>query len=69
MIEVKRLNDTMFMINPFQIETIEETPDTVIVLQSGRKLVVKEKGAEIERKFMEFIGNSVKLGILKSREG
>jgi len=57
------------MINPFQIETIEETPDTVIVLQSGRKLVVKEKGAEIERKFMEFIGNSVKLGILKSREG
>lgn len=68
MIEVTRLNGTVFMINPFQIEAIEETPDTVMVLQSGRKLVVKEKGKEIEKRFVEFLGNSIKAGILKSRE-
>ncbi|MCC5909802.1 MAG: flagellar FlbD family protein [Clostridiaceae bacterium] len=42
MIKLKRLNDSDITINSDLIEIIEETPDTVITLSSGHKLVVKE---------------------------
>ena len=46
MILVSRLNNENFFVNPDSIEYIEEPPDTVISLESGRKLVVSES-AEI----------------------
>lgn len=42
MIKVTRLNGTEYFINPHQIEFMETTPDTVISLISGKKLIVKE---------------------------
>lgn len=42
MIEVTRLNGEKFLVNPHQIEFIEKTPDTIISLSSGRKIVVKD---------------------------
>ena len=42
MIEVTRLNDIKITINADLIETIEETPDTVISLTNGKKFIVKE---------------------------
>lgn len=42
MIKVTRLNDTQIVINGELIELIEETPDTVITMTTGRKIVVKE---------------------------
>ena len=42
MIEVTRLNGEKFMLNPHQIEFIEKTPDTIISLASGRKVVVRD---------------------------
>ncbi len=42
MIEVTRLNDTKLLVNAELIELVEETPDTVITLTTGRKLVIKE---------------------------
>ncbi|MEK9148952.1 MAG: flagellar FlbD family protein [Candidatus Desantisbacteria bacterium] len=42
MIELTRLNDKKFFLNPHLIETIEETPDTVITLNSGQRYVVRE---------------------------
>ena len=39
MIEVTRLNGTTVLINSDLIETVEETPDTVISLTTGRKEV------------------------------
>ncbi|MGN0318959.1 MAG: flagellar FlbD family protein [Lachnospira sp.] len=50
MIEVTRLNDRCYYVNADLIETIEETPDTVITLTTGRKLLVKEKAFEIVEK-------------------
>lgn len=47
MITVTRLNDKQFVINAELIETIEETPDTVITLTTGRKLLVKESSTEL----------------------
>lgn len=47
MIGVTRLNDKKFVVNAELIETIEETPDTVITLTTGRKLVVKESSTQL----------------------
>ena len=43
-----------FVLNSDLIETIEETPDTVITLTSSRKLIVEESAKDIVRKVMEF---------------
>lgn len=48
MIEVTSLNDRKFIINAELIERVEETPDTVITLTSGKKIIVKESGQEIK---------------------
>jgi len=50
MIEVKKLNDNLFIINADLIETIEATPDTVITLVNGRKYVVKNSVNEVVSK-------------------
>lgn len=47
MIEVTRINNIKIIINAELIEVIEETPDTVITLTTGKKLIVKEKGQKI----------------------
>ena len=47
MIELTRLNDTKFILNADLIESIEEVPDTVIALTTGKKLFVKENRYEI----------------------
>lgn len=48
MIEVTRLNGTTVLINSDQIETVEETPDTVISLTTGKKFIVKESRQEVK---------------------
>ncbi len=47
MIEVTRLKGTTVTINAELIEIIEETPDTVITLTSGKKYIVSESAKEI----------------------
>ena len=42
MIDVTRLNGKALTINAELIETVEETPDTVITLTTGKKIIVKE---------------------------
>ena len=48
MIEVTRLNGTTVLINSDLIETVEETPDTVISLTTGNKFIVKESRQEVK---------------------
>ena len=48
MIDVTRMNDTTLTINCDLIETVEETPDTVITLTTGRKIIVKESRQDIK---------------------
>jgi flagellar protein FlbD len=52
MIEVTRLNNSIFFINPDMIVTLEATPDTVITLTNGEKLIVKESPAAIIDRFV-----------------
>ena len=48
MIEVTRLNDSKLIINAELIERVEETPDTMIKMTTGTKLIVKESSQEIK---------------------
>ena len=47
MIVLHRLNGTEFLLNEDHIETMEETPDMIILLTNDRKYIVKEKRDEI----------------------
>lgn len=47
MIELTKLNGAQFIVNAELIETIEATPDTVISLINGRKMMVKETVDEV----------------------
>ena len=48
MIEITKLNDAKISINVELIETVEEIPDTVITLTTGKKIFVKESRQKIE---------------------
>ncbi len=54
MVELTRLNGTTFVVNSDLIETIEETPDTVVTLTVGTKYVVQEDKEAIIDKVVEF---------------
>ena len=47
MIEITKLNGVKLSVNEDMIEIIEETPDTVITMSTGRKIIVKESRQEI----------------------
>ncbi|MCM1189521.1 MAG: flagellar FlbD family protein [bacterium] len=49
MIEVTKLNGIRILVNPHLFETVEETPDTVITLTTGKKIIVKESRQEIKK--------------------
>ena len=54
MIPLRRLNNTPLMINAELIESIESTPDTVVTLTSGNKLVVLDTLEEIQAKIVDY---------------
>lgn len=54
MIKVTRFNDSTFWINADLIETIEDTPDTVITLTTGRKFIVKEDAENIRNLVLSY---------------
>lgn len=47
MIELTKLNDVKFTVNAEVIEMIEDTPDTVLTLTTGKKIIVKESRQEV----------------------
>ncbi|HZG84393.1 flagellar FlbD family protein [Paenibacillus sp.] len=55
MITVTRLNGTRVTVNALFIETVEETPDTIITLTTGKKIVVTEKTAELVALTQEYL--------------
>jgi len=63
MIHLTRLNHLPLVLNADLIETIEVTPDTVISLTTGQKLVVLEAAEEVVRRVVEF-RRSIYSGIL-----
>lgn len=54
MIKLRRLNNIEFALNCEAIETIEETPDTIITLGNGHKVVVLESVDEVIEKIISY---------------
>lgn len=61
MIRLTRLDRSEIFVNPHQIEFAESTPDTVLSMLSGRKIVVRESVPEIVEAIVRYrrsIGSS-----------
>jgi flagellar protein FlbD len=54
MIRVTRLNHTPLVLNSDLIQEIETTPDTVITLTNGQKLMVLESADQIVDRVLSF---------------
>ena len=54
MIAVTRLNGTRLVVNAEQIRFIENTPDTMVTLMNGEKLMVKEDLQEVVKRALEY---------------
>lgn len=54
MIALTRLNHKEVLLNSDLIETIETTPDTVITLTTGQKLMVLESSEEVVDRIVTF---------------
>lgn len=54
MIHLTRLNQVPLVVNCDLIEHIEMTPDTVIFLTTGQKILVRESADEIIQKVIRF---------------
>lgn len=54
MVQLTRLNNETFLLNPDLIEQVEVTPTTVITLSNSHKLLVRESAADVLRRILEF---------------
>ena len=62
MIKLTKLNGKEFFLNPHQIEFIEEVPESLITMLSGKTIYVQETVDEIIKKIIEY---RRKIGIFK----
>jgi flagellar protein FlbD len=53
-IQLTRLNGQPIMVNSDLIESVETTPDTVITLVSGNKLIVRDTMQTVQDRIVEF---------------
>ena len=54
MINLTGLNGQKILLNADLIEVIRETPDCLITLATGRKIMVRESMAEVRVKILEY---------------
>lgn len=54
MVELSRLNGQKFVLNADFIETVEETPDTVVTLTNGKKLMVKDRLDDVIQRVIDY---------------
>ncbi len=54
MIYITKLNDEEVVVNCDLIEVIEETPNTIITLTTGKKIIAKESTKEIIEKIIRY---------------
>ncbi|MHC4507042.1 MAG: flagellar FlbD family protein [Planctomycetota bacterium] len=59
MIRVTHLNGKPFVVNAELVKFIEETPDTVLSMRDGDRIVVRESASEVVSRAVEY-GRSVR---------
>ncbi len=57
MIRVVRLDGKPIVLNGEQIQSVENTPDTLITMTNGTKWIVQQPVDEVVRLFMEYKRN------------
>jgi flagellar protein FlbD len=54
MVELTRLHGDKIIVNADHIEFVEVTPDTMIITQTGKRVMVKETVQEVVEKVIEY---------------
>jgi flagellar protein FlbD len=54
MIKLTKINNEEFYLNSDLIEFLESTPDTIISLTTGKKVIVRETANEVVEKIISF---------------
>jgi flagellar protein FlbD len=54
MIQLTRLNNKPLIVNSDLIKFVEQSPDTLVTLITGEKIVVLEKAAEVLNRVIDF---------------
>ncbi len=54
MIKLTRFNGLRFYLNAELVRAVESTPDTVITLSNGEKILVKENPEDVIRKIIQY---------------
>lgn len=54
MVTLTKLNNSPIVINAEMIESLEATPDTIITLNNGRKILVKESTDQVVERVLEY---------------
>jgi len=67
MIQLTRLNNTALIVNSDLVKFVEQSPDTVITLVNGEKILVREKADEVLNRIVEF-RRSVLRGMLPTAD-
>jgi flagellar protein FlbD len=53
-IRLTHLNGKAFVVNAELIKYVEETPDTVLTLRDGDRIVVREKAGEVVERAIDY---------------
>lgn len=69
MIQVTRLNGSKLVINAILIEMMEATPDTVISLTTGNKIIVRESVADVISLVVDYMRHTGSFGMSVKRQG
>lgn len=54
MISLTKLNGTQFVVNAELIKTIETTPDTIVTLINGDRLMVREPSRDVVERAIDY---------------
>lgn len=68
MILLTRLNGTDLWLNPLLIESIEETPDTVVTMTNAHKYVVRQSATDIAKETANYYRNIGLVGVHRGGE-
>ncbi|MGO9648760.1 MAG: flagellar FlbD family protein [Terriglobales bacterium] len=54
MIQLTRLNNSSLIVNSDLIKFVEQSPDTVITLLNGEKIIVRESAEQVLERIVQF---------------
>lgn len=69
MIFLTKLDGKEFLLNELMIESVTETPDTVIMMSNGHNYIVRESMKELQNKILEYNRRRRRFGRQSAADG